>query len=90
MAVWIARPGASVPKAIAEEIGILLDHSARLEQFIELANRRPVALAPTEVIASISNDVGVSADVLRKIFNALENLANLSEEFGSSIGPLMN
>jgi hypothetical protein len=83
MAIWMMRQGPTVPKGAAEEIEALLDHSEHLDQFVNAARGRAVALTPSEVIASISKQVGVSTDILRKVFNALENLRNLSEEFGA-------
>jgi hypothetical protein len=84
MAIWITRQSTAVPKAAAEEIEVLLDCSERLDEFISAARRQSVAVTPVEVIASISQELGVSNDILRKVFNSLENFKNLSEEFGGS------
>jgi len=82
MAIWISRQGSSVHKGAAEEIEALLDNSNRLHEFISAARLEGVAVTPSGVIASISKKVDTSIDTLRKVFNALENLKNLSEEFG--------
>src|SRR5579864_7023986 len=83
MAIWTTRQIATVPKSAAEEIEVLLDQSEHLDQFVNAARSHEVALTPSKVFASISKQVGVSTDILRKVFNALENLRNLAEEFGS-------
>jgi hypothetical protein len=83
MAIWTMRLAPTVPKGAAEEIEALLDQSEHLDQFVNAGRSQAVALTPSDVIASISKQVGVSADILRKVFNALENLRNLAEEFGA-------
>jgi hypothetical protein len=84
MPIWTSQPSASIPERAAEEIEALADHSEGLQEFTNAARRETVALTPAEVIAAISKKVGVSTDILRKIFNGFENLTNLSEEFGST------
>src|SRR5438309_10156490 len=83
MAIWMNRQKFSVPKAAAEEINTLLDHADRLQDLIAAARRHPPTATPPEVISAISAEVGVGNDILRKVFNALENFGTLTEEFGT-------
>jgi hypothetical protein len=82
MAVWINRPTASIPKSAAEEITVLIENADRLDELFSGTQTQAHAVRPAEIIQKISKASGVDAEELRKIFNALENLKGLSDEFG--------
>jgi hypothetical protein len=82
MAVWISRP--AEPKTASDEIDLLVEYVDRLDDLIDAANKQKPTLTAAEVITAISKDVSMKSDVLKKVFNALENLKNLSVEFGST------
>lgn len=84
MAIWTVRPSGTIPKSAADEIAVLATFAGRLSELIDAANRQEPALTPWEVIAAISKEVDTSGETLRQIFNALENLKNLADEFGSA------
>jgi hypothetical protein len=84
MAVWINRLAEPLSKSASDEISLLVQYADRLDDLIEAANKQQPALTAGEVVTAISKDLLIKSDDLRKLFNALENLKNLSEEFGGT------
>lgn len=83
MAIWTNRIGNSIPKSASDELISLADNAERLNEFIEAAGRHKAALTPAEAIGALSKELSIDGGVLRQIFNGLENLKNLSDEFGT-------
>jgi hypothetical protein len=89
MALWTSRSSSSsAPRSVLEELDALLDHLDKATELIALSSDFQAAVGPAEIIASIAQRTGVPNDIARKVFNALENLRNLSEEFGTPIRTL--
>jgi hypothetical protein len=82
MAIWTARSPGAMPKTAADDVRLLLKYADQLTSFIEHSKNHRPALTATDIVASIAKETLVDSSDLEGVFNALENIKNLSDEFG--------
>jgi hypothetical protein len=82
MAIWTNRISGSIPKSAADQVKLLVEYADRLGEFIDAAQEQQPALTANEVIVAIAKDIRIDSKILESVFNALDNIKNLSDEFG--------
>lgn len=83
MATWPNRIDYRLPETAASEVEALADNAANLSQFVECAHKQDVKTELQEIIDLISSEHSMPSSEMRKVFNALENVRELSTDLGS-------
>jgi hypothetical protein len=74
----------SVPKGAADEIAMLVAHADRLAAILDATMKMEPATAASTVLKPLSQETGIDGGVLRKLFNALQNLNVIATELESA------
>jgi hypothetical protein len=70
----------SVPKGAADEIAMLVAHADRLQAILDATMKMEPAAAVSTVLKPLAQETGIDRVVLRKLFNALQNLSVIAAE----------
>jgi hypothetical protein len=70
----------SVPKGAADEIKVLVEHADRLVAILDATTKMEPATAASTVLKPLAQETGIDRVVLRKLFNALQNLSIIAAE----------
>jgi hypothetical protein len=74
----------SVPKGAADEIAMLVAYADRLATILDATMKMESATATSTVLKPLAQETGIDRVVLRKLFNALQNLSGIAAELGGA------